>query len=95
MFNLFKKTNDDGQASDPFASLGLNKKMMITALKQIRNLNPAQKQQVKIMFRKQMKRDISKEEIAKGAEELGKQLVNEFPPQEIELLKKDLIDLFS
>jgi len=94
MFNLFKKT-DDTQTTDPFASLGLNKKMMITALKQIRNLNPAQKQQVKMMFRKQIKRDISKEDITKGAEELGKQLSNEFSPQEIELLKKDLIDLFS
>ena len=94
MFNLFKKT-DDTQTTDPFARFGLNKKMMITALKQIRTLNPTQKQQVKMMFKKQMKRDISREDITKGAEELGKQLANEFSPQEIELLKKDLIDLFS
>ena len=96
MLNFFKK-NDSSAPPElaDLAGLGLNKTIMVTALRQIRNLNPAQKQQVKMMFRKQIKRDISKEDITKGAEELGKQLANEFSPQEIELLKKDLIDLFG
>jgi len=97
MFNFLKKKDGDESSSiaSGLAGLGLNKKMLITALKQMRNLNPAQKQQVKLMFKKQIKRDISKEEIMKGAEELGKQLSDEFSPEEIELMKKDLIDIFG
>lgn len=97
MLNFFKKKDDTNSSTNipGLGGLGLNKTMMISALKQMRHLNPAQKQQVKLMFKKQIKRDISKEEITKGAEELGKQLQNEFSPEEIELMKKDLIDIFG
>ncbi|MFA5870872.1 MAG: hypothetical protein WC842_03230 [Candidatus Paceibacterota bacterium] len=102
MFNFLKKkdgdaaqTKGDGDGLSALSKFGINKNMMVTALKQMRNLNPAQKLQVKMMFKKQIKRDISKEEIMKGAEELGKQLKNEFSQTEIEMMKKDLIDLFG
>jgi hypothetical protein len=102
MFNFLKKkdgdgsqTKGDGDGLGALSKFGINKNMMVTALKQMRNLNPAQKLQVKMMFKKQIKRDISKEEIEKGAEELGKQLKNEFSQTEIEMMKKDLIDLFG
>jgi len=94
MLDFFKKKNDSDVHSG-LAGLGLNKTMIVTALRQMRNLNPNQKLQVKMMFKKQIKRDISKEEITKGAEELGKQLKGEFSPEEIELMKKDLVDLFG
>lgn len=102
MFNFLKKkdgdvaqTKGDGDGLSALSKFGINKSMMVTALRQMRNLNPNQKLQVKAMLKKQIKRDISKEEIMKGAEELGKQLKDEFPPQEIEQMKKDLIDLFG
>jgi len=94
MLDFFKK-KDDSSAPSGLAGLGLNKTMIVTALRQMRNLNPNQKLQVKMMFKKQIKRDISKEEITKGAEELGKQLEGEFSREEIELMKKDLIGLFG
>lgn len=102
MFNFLKKkdedatqANNDGNGLSALSKFGINKSMMVAALRQMRNLNPNQKLQVKTMLKKQIKRDISKEEIMSGAEELGKQLKNEFPPQEIEQMKKDLIDLFG
>lgn len=97
MFNIFKKdgASEENKNIDPLAKLGMNRGMLIKAVKQMQTLSPAQKLQVKAMFKARVKQDIPRADLERAAEEIGKQMKGELSEEEIIVFKKELIDLFG
>ncbi len=73
----------------------MNPKMIRDFLKQISKLSPTERAYVKQMMGSHLKQKISPADMERAFKEMDPKLQNEFTPEELATLKKEMVDLLS